>query len=110
MERNGLENLDERYVTYREHAELREEVMRQRAKLEHLPDDVRELRKSIDALKDLLKQSPQQFPVDQVMLTIHRVMDGMKGGTGPSWFERIVGLVGAAAVGGFVVKLAGLGH
>lgn len=96
--------VDDRYVTYREHSELKQEVMTLRAKLEALPDEVRELRRDIAALKDLVKQ-PSGGGADQMLLALHRVMDSKNS----SPLERVVALIGAVAIGGLGFKLLGLG-
>ncbi len=97
--------VDERYVTYREHSELKQEVMTLRAKLEALPDEVRELRRDIAALKDLVKQ-PTAAGTDQFILALHRLLD-QKGNASP--IERVIALVGAVAIGGLGFKLLGIG-
>jgi cell division septum initiation protein DivIVA len=97
--------VDDRYVTYREHSELKQEVMTLRAKLEALPDEVRELRRDIAALKDLVKQPAGG--ADQLILSLHRLLDASKSSQSP--VERIIALIGAVAIGGLGFKLLGLG-
>ncbi len=96
--------VDDRYVTYREHSELKQEVMTLRAKLEALPDEVRELRRDIAALKDLVKQPAGG--ADHLILSLHRLMDASKSNNP---IERAVALIGAVAIGGLGVKLLGIG-
>lgn len=96
--------VDDRYVTYREHSELKQEVMTLRAKLEALPDEVRELRRDIAALKDLVKQ-PAAAGTDQFILALHRLLDSKNANSSP--LERVVALVGAVAIGGLGFKLLG---
>ena len=97
--------VDDRYVTYREHSELKQEVMTLRAKLEALPDEVRELRRDIAALKDLVKQ-PVATGADQLILSLHRLLDASKSNQSP--VERIIALVGAVAIGGLGMKFLGV--
>lgn len=98
--------MDDRYVTYREHSELKQEVMTLRAKLEALPDEVRELRRDIAALKDLVKQ-PNGGSANDVLLGIHHLADKLNK-PGGSTVERMFAWAGAICVGGLAVYVMGL--
>ncbi len=98
--------MDDRYVTYREHSELKQEVMTLRAKLEALPDEVRELRRDIAALKDLVKQ-PNGSSSDNIILGIHHLAEKLQR-SGGSPIERLFAWAGAICVGGLGVYILGL--
>lgn len=112
------------FITVREHAEfkasvqreqseIREEVGRIRARLEHLPDDIRELRKTVQDLKDTInnKQSGPGLTantIDAAALAVHRLMDRLqtpaqvRSGGGLS---RAFDWVAAIVIGGLGMKV-----
>lgn len=111
------DGLDSRYATYREQSELAERVTKLEASLMHLPSDVAELRRKVDALApkiDMLLTKMDQAPrVDQSALGMHHVGDALLklANAKPQQQNAVLMLaagIGCISIGGWLVKLLGL--
>ncbi len=113
------DGLDPRYPDYRDHAALKERVTKLEASLMHIPGDVAEMRRKVDGLEAKLdailnsvrelQKNPQN---DTAALALHHLADAFtkssRGGSQSPALLLAAG-VGCISIGGWLVKLLGLG-
>jgi len=97
------EPMDDRYATFREHAELRERTAT-------LEETVRQVGPSLNRIETMIvaqKTAPQQTPHDSTLLALHDLAKSMResSGRGGSPIITIFALVGALAIGALGVLL-----
>lgn len=91
-------DFDERYVRFRDHADLRERVTKLESRLEHVPAKLDNLNEKIGELTLAIRTAPIAAPpavtssLDAAALALHRSLDSARGNSLQGNFVPAVGL------------------